>query len=248
VLGCPVDVVDMQAAVRVLVGLVEDGRQPGAGRPAVVITLNPEMVMRARHDARFRDIVESAALLVPDGIGLVRALRRRGHPEATRVGGTDLLLAYFPEAARLGHRVALAGAARGVAKLAAERLSRSHPGLQVVAADPGDPDVSLAGRLRQAGPDVVLAAFGAGRQERFLSENLAGIGAAVGIGIGGSLDYFAGRVRRAPQLVRRAGLEWAWRLARQPWRLRRQAVLPGYWWLERREAARMRQQLGAPVG
>jgi N-acetylglucosaminyldiphosphoundecaprenol N-acetyl-beta-D-mannosaminyltransferase len=244
-LGCPVDVLDMSAAVRALVGLIEVGRLARPGRPAVVVTLNPEMVMRARRDPRFRDILEGAALLVPDGIGLVRALRRRGHAEATRVGGTDLLLAYLPEAVRLGHRVALAGAAPGVAQLAAARLARSHPGLQVVAADAGDPDAALAGRLREARPDVVLAAFGAGRQERFLNEALPGIGATVGIGVGGSLDYFAGRVRRAPEPVRRAGLEWSWRLVRQPWRIRRQLVLPGYWWLERREASRLRKQLHA---
>jgi N-acetylglucosaminyldiphosphoundecaprenol N-acetyl-beta-D-mannosaminyltransferase len=84
---------------------------------------------------------------------------------------------------------------------------------------------------------MVLAAFGGGRQELFLDRYLGPIGAAAGIGVGGSLDFHAGRVRRAPAAVRRLGLEWAWRLAIQPWRLRRQSVLPVYWWLERREAA-----------
>ena len=103
---------------------------------------------------------------------------------------------------------------------------------------PEHPTAATAVRLYEAQPDLVLAAFGAGRQEQFLERNLARIGAGAGIGVGGSLDFLAGRVRRAPSLVRRAGLEWAWRLAIQPWRVRRQAVLPVYWWLERREAAR----------
>ena len=100
--------------------------------------------------------------------------------------------------------------------------------------------LTLGRRIRDAlfvGVVVFLAAFGAGRQERFLDEHLGEIGAAAGIGVGGVLDFLAGRVRRAPAVVRSLGLEWAWRLMLQPWRLRRQAVLPVYWWLERREAA-----------
>ena len=116
--------------------------------------------------------------------------------------------------------------------------SAAHPRLRVVAASAGAPDGLTASRLAEAKPEIVLAAFGAGRQEHFLEAHLGAIGAATGIGVGGSLDYLAGRVRRAPAMMRRLGLEWAWRLAIQPWRVRRQAVLPVYWWLERREARR----------
>jgi N-acetylglucosaminyldiphosphoundecaprenol N-acetyl-beta-D-mannosaminyltransferase len=105
----------------------------------------------------------------------------------------------------------------------------------VVAADAGDPGAETAERLRAAAPDAVFAAYGAGRQESFLAAHLAAIGAGVGMGVGGALDFLSGRVRRAPGLVRRAGLEWAWRLVRQPWRLRRQTALPLFWWLDRRE-------------
>jgi N-acetylglucosaminyldiphosphoundecaprenol N-acetyl-beta-D-mannosaminyltransferase len=101
----------------------------------------------------------------------------------------------------------------------------------------GRPGKATASALEASKPDLVLAAFGGGRQELFLDRYLGSIGAAAGIGVGGSLDYLAGRVRRAPAGVRRLGLEWVWRLAIQPWRLRRQSVLPVYWWLERREAA-----------
>jgi N-acetylglucosaminyldiphosphoundecaprenol N-acetyl-beta-D-mannosaminyltransferase len=238
VLGCPVDVVDMPAAVRTLVDLVERHRRDATMSPAVVVTLNPEMVMLARRNDDFRSVLETAALLVPDGIGIVRALRRRGFPRAERVGGADLITAYLPEAERRAHRIALVGGAPGVARAARDRMVAAHPRLRVVAASAGAPDPATAGRLHQAQPEMVLVAFGAGRQEEFLQRHLGQIGAAAGIGVGGSLDYLAGRVRRAPTLLRRAGLEWAWRLAMQPWRVRRQAVLPVYWWLERREAAR----------
>ncbi len=178
--------------------------------------------------------------MVPDGIGLVRALRRRGHPEVVRVGGADLVAAYLPEAERHAHRVALVGGAPGVAAAARERMVETNPGLQVVAVSDGPPGSATASAVETARPEMVLAAFGGGRQELFLDRYLGPIGAAAGIGVGGSLDFLAGRVRRAPAPVRRVGLEWAWRLAIQPWRLRRQSVLPVYWWLERREAAALR--------
>ncbi len=240
VLGCPVDIVDMATAVQTLVEIVERRRVDASAHPAVVITLNPEMVMMARRSAAFSSVLESAALVVPDGIGLVRALRRRGHPEVERVGGADLIGAYLPEAERHAHRIALVGGAAGVAETARDRMVEAHPALQIVAVSAGPPGQATASQVEKAAPDVVLAAFGAGRQELFLDRYLGPIGAATGIGVGGSLDYLAGRVRRAPAPVRRVGLEWAWRLAVQPWRVRRQSVLPVYWWLERREAAALR--------
>jgi N-acetylglucosaminyldiphosphoundecaprenol N-acetyl-beta-D-mannosaminyltransferase len=245
VLGCPVDVVDMAAAVRTLIDLVERHRRDATASPAVVVTINPEMVMLARRDGDFASLLESATMLVPDGIGIVRALHRRGHPEATRVGGADLISAYLPEAERRAHRIALVGGAPGVARAARDRMVAAHPRLRVVAASAGAPDAVTASRLAEAKPEIVLAAFGAGRQEQFLELQLGAIGAATGIGVGGSLDFLAGRVRRAPAMMRRLGLEWAWRLAIQPWRVRRQAVLPVYWWLERREARRI---MDAPQG
>lgn len=234
VLGCPVDVVDMEGAVARLAALVDAGSDAD---PAVVVTINPEIVMRARREPDFHAIIESAALIVPDGVGVVRALRRRGHRAAVRVGGADLLEAYLPIAEVAGRRVALVGAGPGVAELAAARLRARHPDLDVVA-DGGDPSPATAQRVALAEPHLVAAAYGAGRQERFLRDHLGTIGARAGIGVGGTLDYIAGTARRAPALVRRAGLEWLWRLAREPWRWRRQAVLPVFWWLERREARR----------
>jgi N-acetylglucosaminyldiphosphoundecaprenol N-acetyl-beta-D-mannosaminyltransferase len=241
VLGVGVDLVDMDAAV----ALVAAAAQPRPGRtPLQVVTLNPEMVMRARRDPVLAAIIEDAGLVVPDGIGVVLAMRRRGHPTACRVTGTDLLQSYAPHARALGHRVALVGGAPGVAERAEAELVRRHPGLLVVAADGGDPGPATVERLRSVAPDVVFAAYGAGRQEGFLAGHLATIGAGVGMGVGGALDFLAGRVPRAPTAVRSAGLEWAWRLGRQPWRARRQTALPVFWWLDRREAASLRSLRG----
>lgn len=236
VLGCPVDVVGMATAVDALSALVEAGR--GGGSPALVVTLNPEFVMRYRRDPGFAAVVRRAALILPDGIGVVKALRRRGHPDASRVTGVDLLERYAVVAAERGHRLALIGARPGVAARAAAALRRRAPRLEVVLADACDPVPGTVALVAAAHPDVVCAAYGAGRQEQWLDANLAAMGAAVGIGVGGSLDFLAGDVRRAPAAVRRAGLEWAWRLLGQPQRIRRQAVLPVFWWLEWRQAHR----------
>ena len=231
-LGVPVDVVNMSTAVARLAELVDRGPEQGG---AMVVTLNPEILMRARREPDLAGWIGGAALIIPDGIGLVRVLRRRGLA-AERVTGVDLVEAYAPLAAARRHRLALCGAAPGVAAGAAATLTARFEGLQVVASDSGDPVAATAERLRTARPDVVLAAYGARLQERFLAEHLAATGAAVGIGVGGTLDFLSGRIRRAPAPLRRAGLEWAWRLLRQPWRWQRQSVLPVFWWLARRES------------
>lgn len=234
VLGCPVDVVDMDAAVHRLAELIDARDGSGA---AVVVTLNPEMVIRARHEPDFARILDSAALLVPDGVGIVRALRRRGFRDAVRIGGVDLLDAYTPHAVERGDRIVLVGGAGDVAARAAARLRRRHPGLDVIA-DSGDPNAGTATRVAALRPQLLCVAFGAGRQERFLRDHLRTVGAAAGIGVGGTLDYLAGTARRAPRAIRSAGFEWLWRLALEPRRWRRQLALPQFWWLERREVAR----------
>ncbi len=137
----------MATAVHTLVEIVERHRSDPSSHPAVVITLNPEMVMLARRSPAFSAVVESATLVVPDGIGLVRALRRRGHPEAQRVGGADLIGAYLPEAARRDHRIALVGGAPGVAQAAGERMVAANPGLLVVATSDGRPGKATASEI-----------------------------------------------------------------------------------------------------
>lgn len=234
VLGLPVDLVGMAEATRRLVDAVERRRR-GDPAPALrVATLNPEMVMRARRTPELGTALEHVGMSIPDGIGVVRELRRRGL-RVDRVAGIDLVDHYAAEAAALGHRLALVGAAPGVAAAAGAELERRHPGLRVVATDSSDPSADLAARLRAVGVDVVLAAYSMEGQALFLDSHLDDCGAGAGIGVGGTLDVIAGRVRRAPRALRSIGFEWLWRLARQPWRLRRQLDLPRFWWSTRRE-------------
>jgi N-acetylglucosaminyldiphosphoundecaprenol N-acetyl-beta-D-mannosaminyltransferase len=202
------------------------------GRTRLIATVNPEFVMRAQNDQPFRRVLETADLCLADGIGVVWAMRRQGCRGQQRVAGSDLVPALANLCARRGWRLFLLGAQPGVAEEAAARLQALEPGLQVVgchAGSPGDEDDddSLR-RIESSGADLLLVAYGHPRQEFWIDRNRQRLSVPVAVGVGGAFDFLAGRVRRAPSLVRGAHLEWLWRLAQEPWRARRMAVLPTY--------------------
>lgn len=231
VLGIAVDELDMDGAVAAVVALLDAHRADPRRPAALVATVNPEFLMRARRDTAFRGALGSAALRLADGWGVVWALRRRGHA-VTQVSGADLVPRLAGAAAERGFTLYLLGARPGVAEAAADRLRAGHPGLRVVGAEAGSPraedDLAQADRIREAGADLVLVAYGAPLQELWIARNAARLGAGVAIGVGGTFDYLAGRVRRAPETWRRLHGEWAWRLLREPWRARRMVVLPRF--------------------
>lgn len=203
-----------------------------AGGRHLVATVNPEFVMRAGEDREFARVLESADLCLADGIGVVWAARRQGCALAEPVTGTDLIPRLAALCAQRAFRLFLLGAAPGVANELATQLKEQHPALQVAAhagsPDPAADDETLA-RIAAERPDVLLVAYGAPKQELWITragDRLTGV--AVAIGVGGAFDYLTGRVPRAPLWMRRAGMEWLFRLARQPWRVRRMAVLPAY--------------------
>jgi N-acetylglucosaminyldiphosphoundecaprenol N-acetyl-beta-D-mannosaminyltransferase len=226
VLGVKFDALDLEGAVRAIIALTMT-----AG-PHLVVTANVELLMRARRASDLQDILRRAALVVADGIGVVWGSRQLGSPLPGRVPGIDLADRLCAEAARLGWRVAVVGGAPGVAQAAAARLQCVHPGVLVTAALHGyftaaeEPDVLRV--IRDASPTLLLAGLGSPRQERWLDRHLATLGVPVSLGIGGTLDVWAGRVSRAPRVMQTLGLEWCYRLSRQPGRLRRQVVIPQF--------------------
>jgi N-acetylglucosaminyldiphosphoundecaprenol N-acetyl-beta-D-mannosaminyltransferase len=243
VLGVRVDDVIYPEAVAFLLEAI------ASRTPSVVTTPNPEIVMLARHDAGFRATLNRAALNIPDGIGLVLAARLAGQRLREHVQGTDLVLRLAAESAQAGHRWFLLGGESDTAKRSADVLCARFPGLRVVGAEPGSPwpadDPAVRALIIAAGPvDVLLVAYGAPKQERWLERNLAGLGIPVGIGVGGVFNYFSGAAPRAPSWVRRAHFEWLHRLITQTWRWRRQLVLPVFGLLAMRDA--LRQRLSQP--
>jgi N-acetylglucosaminyldiphosphoundecaprenol N-acetyl-beta-D-mannosaminyltransferase len=182
---------------------------------------------------------------VPDGVGLLLAAKLRGEHFRDHVRGTDLVHRLAALGAARGHRWYLLGAADGVARKAADRLQAQHPGLTVAGAEPGSPhprdDAATWATIRSAGKiDVILVAYGAPAQERWLERSLGPLGIPVGIGVGGVLNFLSGEVPRAPTWMLRLELEWLHRLIVQPWRWRRQLELPKFVGLAALEAARRR--------
>jgi N-acetylglucosaminyldiphosphoundecaprenol N-acetyl-beta-D-mannosaminyltransferase len=225
VLDVRVDCLDMPATLDRIERLVD------AGGHHLIATVNPEFIMRAHRDRKFAAVLESADLCLADGTGVVWAARRQGCSMSGPVTGTDLIP---PLAALCGgrhFRLFLLGAAPGVAAQLASRLRAEHPGLEV-AAHPGSPDAAsdeeTLALIRAHRTQVLLVAFGAPKQELWIDRLKDRLDIGVGIGVGGAFDYLTGRVQRAPAWIRRAGLEWLYRLFQQPWRARRMAVLPVY--------------------
>ena len=225
ILGVRVDCLDKDAALERIEGFVDEGG------PHLVATVNPEFVMRAQSDLDFARVLGSAELCLPDGTGVVWAARRQGCSLSTPVAGVDLVEPLAAMCARRGFPLFLLGAVPGVAEELAAKLREAHPGLEV-AGHAGAPDPSHdADSLRlihEHGTQVLLVAYGGPAQELWIDRLRNRLGVAVAIGVGGTFDYLTGRVPRAPEWMRRAGLEWLHRLARQPWRIRRMAVLPIY--------------------
>jgi N-acetylglucosaminyldiphosphoundecaprenol N-acetyl-beta-D-mannosaminyltransferase len=173
-----------------------------------------------------RGINERAAFILADGKPLVWASRMQGSPLPERVAGSDLIFHLCEEAAREGFRVFLLGGPPGVAEEASRRLVDRYPGLRIVGTEcppfrqpTPEEEEALVDRIRAARPDLLFVAFGQPKGERWIVRHLDRLGVPVSVQIGASLDFAAGRVRRAPRWMQRTGLEWAFRLWLEPRRL-----------------------------
>ncbi|HYO87437.1 MAG TPA: WecB/TagA/CpsF family glycosyltransferase, partial [Candidatus Limnocylindrales bacterium] len=197
-----------------------------------VCTINPEMVMIAQQDANFGHILQRADLTVPDGVGLLWAARRRSQPLPERVTGSDGVPLIAERAASEGWRLFLLGAAPGVADQAAAALCARFPGLRIVGVYSGSPspdeEAGLCARVNASSADVLFVAYGAPEQDKWIARNRPRLNVAMAMGVGGSLDFAAGVMPRAPRALQRAGLEWLYRLWLQPWRIKRMLRLPRF--------------------
>lgn len=229
ILGCRLDIIDAAAATQRILTFAREEQL------AQVVTLGTEMVVHAQRDEAFRAVVNACALSLCDTIGLLAVARRRGADLRERVTGVELLEALCSRAAQEKIPVYFLGGAEGVAADAAAILEVRYPGLHVAGTRNGfftvDDEPAIARAIAASGARLLFAGLGSPRQEMWLSRNLRESGCVVGIGVGGSFDVVSGRVRRAPLVWRRFGLEWLYRLMREPRRFRRQLALPYFVWL-----------------
>jgi N-acetylglucosaminyldiphosphoundecaprenol N-acetyl-beta-D-mannosaminyltransferase len=230
ILGFPVDLDDSRMVERRIAGWLDEP----AGGLRHVVTVNPEYQIAACRSRKFAHVLRSAELSLADGVGIQAAARLLRLPVPPRITGNDLveLVAGLPHPAK---RIFLLGAAPGVAGEAAAVLHARHPDACIVGTFPGEPSPEgweeISAALAACRPTVLFVAFGHPRQDLWIAtyrERLAEHGILVASGIGGVYDYLSGRVPRAPAPLRRLGLEWLYRLIRQPWRWRRQAALPRF--------------------
>lgn len=210
-------------------GTLRNFLEKGSGH--FIATVNPEFLVDAQRDARYRAVLNSAALAVPDGTGVWFASVWKLHPLRSRTTGIDVLHMLGLHCQHMRKTMFLVGGFHGVADQAAEHLRTRYPGIRHIStyepsmlslADVLHPASQamqpILAAIAKASPDVLVVALGGGkRQEYFVHTVLTALpNIRIGIGVGGTLDYFAGVVKRAPIVTQRIGLEWLWRLMTQP--------------------------------
>jgi exopolysaccharide biosynthesis WecB/TagA/CpsF family protein len=200
-----------------------------AGRPALVAYANAHALNLATQDAEYHAVLCAAELVLNDGSGLDLAARVEGRRFPENLNGTDLNPKILELAAEQQWSVYFLGAAAGVAKEAAARLTAQIPGLQVVGTRDGyfPPDAlgAVVSEIRSIHPDVLMVAMGNPMQEKWLADHLEATGALIGIGVGAFFDFAAVRVPRAPAWMNRLGVEWLFRLCQEPGRLWRRYLV-----------------------
>lgn len=238
ILGCRLDAIDTDAATDAIVQFAREERG------AQIVTLGTEMVVYAQRDPKYRAVVNNCALSLCDTVGLLAVARSRGATLRERVTGVELVEHLCARAAREAIPVFLLGGAPGVAEEAARILQARYSGLRIAGTRNGyfapEESETVARRIRESGARLLFAGMGFPRQEFWLAQYLPGTGCGAGIGVGGSFDVISGRVERAPEGWRRLGLEWLYRLVKEPHRWRRQLALPQFVWLIAIDSVRSR--------
>lgn len=214
-----------------LVGEVER-KSIEAGRSLRVITANPEMLMLARKEKRFLGILRGKdRVIVPDGIGVILAGKILGIHYPERIAGYDLMTEFLRIGAERGLRIYLLGSTPETIEAARTTLESTYPTIQLRVHHgyfTSEEEEEILKEIRSFRPHLLFTGLGVPKQEYWLEEHLPNLPVALSMGVGGSFDVLAGKVKRAPLLWRRLGVEWLYRLLQEPWRWRRMKVLPHF--------------------
>lgn len=224
VLGVSFDDLTMDEAVEIALGFMQERRACYACTP------NPEIVMAAKGDAALRAALSGAELVLADGVGITKAAAMLGTPLKSRVPGIDFASNVISRLAQRGGSVYLLGAKPLVAEAAAEKLTQNYPGIVIAGTNDGyfTDDAPVIEKINAASPDFLMVCLGSPKQELWMSANAGRLSCGLMAGLGGSLDVLAGNVQRAPETWRRLGLEWLYRVIKEPKRLGRVMKLPAF--------------------
>lgn len=221
--GIPVDNLTMRETLDRLELFIRQGRKDGRTRQ--IATINVDFIVKAAEDPELRYLLQGADLATPDGMPLVWGARMLGVNIFERVAGADMVPAIAERASKRGYSLYLFGAMEGIADQAADILRNRYPGLNIVGtASPPlssviDMDPKYVEDIKKAKPDILLVALGNPKQEKFIGMHKNDLGVPVAIGIGGTLDFIAGKTSRAPMWMQKSGIEWIHRLLSDPKRL-----------------------------
>ncbi len=197
-----------------------------------IYTPNPEIIYEAYHHPEYRDVLNRADMLIPDGIGVVYASKILGKPMPERVPGYDLVIKLLSYIAENGKSVYILGGKPGVAEIAAQNMREKFPGLNFCGVHDGyfKDDEPIIREINACNPDLLLVCLGAPKQENWIDQHSHELSAHLAIGAGGSVDVMAGTAKRAPEFFIQHNLEWFYRLLKQPSRIGRMMRLPKFIW------------------
>ncbi len=226
ILGVKVDMVNIPQAADKIMGYFNEDRLH------TVFTPNSEIIMQAYRDPEFCKMLNDADMLTADGIGVVYASKILKKPINERAAGYDIARRVLEKLNYTDHKLFLFGGKPGVAEEAAKNLKKEYPELNIAGTRNGyfktEEEEDIVNQINSSGADIVFVCLGAPKQEQWISAHSDELKVKVAMGIGGSLDVFAGRVERAPDFWCKIGMEWFYRLVKEPWRIGRMMDLPKF--------------------
>lgn len=195
---------------------------------ALIVAINPEKIIKAKQDSALKKLLNDAEFQIPDGIGVILASKIQKGQIRSRVTGVDMMMKLCEEAAKRNKPIFLYGGKPGVADKAKAKLESLFPSINIVGTQDGyekDPQ-KVNDKINAAKPDILFVAMGSPKQENWINANRDQLHPTIYQGVGGSFDVLAGTVKRAPETFQKLGLEWFYRLMKEPKRLKRQLALP----------------------
>lgn len=225
ILGVGVDTYSFRGATDFLVNALNHDKM------TTVFTPNSEILLYAYKNPEYANVLNGGSLITPDGIGVVYASKILGRPIPERVGGFDLANSLLAAVAKEEKTLYLFGGKPGVAEKAAEKICELYKGIKIVGVSDGyfdaEKEKAIIDDINEKSPDILFVCLGFPKQENWLAAH-PDLNVKVAMAIGGSLDVFAGEVKRAPEIFQKLGLEWFYRLIKQPSRFIRMLALPKF--------------------
>ncbi|MBD8846844.1 MULTISPECIES: WecB/TagA/CpsF family glycosyltransferase [Priestia] len=200
------------------------------GQKSFIVAINPEKIMKAQEDRELKSLLNQATYQIPDGIGVILASKLKKGRIRERVTGIDMMLKLCKEATNNGKRIFLYGAKPGIADEAKAKLEEMFPGILIVGTLNGyeKNEEVIERTINDSGAEIVFVALGSPAQENWIIAHKEKLNPSVYQGVGGSFDVISGRLNRAPAVFQKFGLEWLYRLLKEPWRWKRQLELPRF--------------------